>query len=284
MSLNYDNYNNAFNKAWKGANSMDPLSAGAIASGVIAGASAIGSGITGLVNNEYNKKQNEWNKQFAREQWEYQKYANENAVQIRARDLEAAGLSKQLAAGSASGNVAGVSQGASGNADTQVLDKDLLKTNIVNDMSVIQARESEKDLNDAKAIVAMKEAGLISKKEATEVAMAKYYDSMKSLNNWNEEYARFWQIPSGLSAKASNKWEAISSVLQFAVKYFVDNVGAGKSTSQVEKEIRERIDKQLKSQGVDEKDRKIIIEKAIQDSSALNKSEHFYPDGTPINW
>ena len=105
MSLNYDNYNNAFNKAWKGANSMDPLSAGAIASGVIAGASAIGSGITGLVNNEYNKKQNEWNKQFAREQWEYQKYANENAVQIRARDLEAAGLSKQLAAGSASGNV-----------------------------------------------------------------------------------------------------------------------------------------------------------------------------------
>lgn len=60
---------------------------------------------TAITNNKNQKKANDINQQtldWQKEQWNQTKEREDNAVQRRAKDLEAAGLSKTLAAGSAS--------------------------------------------------------------------------------------------------------------------------------------------------------------------------------------
>lgn len=74
----------------------------------IAGAEAL----TGAVNTGYNIFANERNYQFSRDQFEYQKYLNQNSAQIRTRDLIAAGLSPTMAAGAPSVSAPPIHSGA----------------------------------------------------------------------------------------------------------------------------------------------------------------------------
>lgn len=128
---------------------IDPATAGLITSGVINGASAIGSGIVGLVNNKYNKEQNEWNKRFAREQFDYGKYITENAAQIRALDLEKAGLSKNLAAGDSASSQVSVNSKAEQSA-LKDFDKKIIDNQLSQQITDIQRSKSETSLNKKK--------------------------------------------------------------------------------------------------------------------------------------
>lgn len=153
---------------------IDPLTAGVISSGVINGASTIGNGIVGLINNKYNKEQNEWNKKFAREQFDYQKQLNQilmdredNAVQRRAADMQAAGISKNLAAGSPA-QASVMSSGSSGAVAEQKQAMAFEKANFVMEMAQAKAVNADADLKKVQAIVEAKRGGLVDEQIATE--------------------------------------------------------------------------------------------------------------------
>lgn len=160
---------------------IDPATAGVIASGVINGAATIGSGIVGLVNNSYNKKQNEWNKQFAREQFDYQKYVTENAAQIRARDLEAAGLSKTLAAGDSASSIAGVQPAANSNTKLNNFEKQIINNELASQLSQIKATNSIESLNRKQEEGIQSANELNSAKTITEAALANMYNEQANL-------------------------------------------------------------------------------------------------------
>lgn len=165
---------------------IDPLTASVIATGVINGASAIGSGVVGLMNNKYNKQQNEWNKSFAREQFEYQKYNTENAAQIRARDLEAAGLSKTLAAGDSASTIAGVSQGAQGQ-NLNKFEKEIIGNQIAGQLAQIKQVKSQSSLNSKQEQAIDSENDLRTEQGNTQKALQGMY---KSQSNYYDELAK----------------------------------------------------------------------------------------------
>lgn len=165
---------------------IDPLAAGIIATGVINGASTIGNGVVGLMNNKYNKAQNEWNKSFAREQFEYQKYNSENAAQIRARDLEAAGLSKTLAAGDSASTIAGVSQGAQGQ-NLNKFEKEIIGNQIAGQLAQIRQVKSQSSLNSKQESAIDSENSLRAEQSNTQRALQNMYSSQ---SNYYDELAK----------------------------------------------------------------------------------------------
>lgn len=191
---------------------IDPLTAGVITTGFVNGAAAIGNGLIGLINNEYNKKQNEWNKQFAREQFEYNKYANENAAQIRAKDLEAAGLSKTLAAGDSASTVGYMSNPAQ-SQEFSKLDKEIIGNQIAGQLAQIKSVNAdssykEERKNTEKSLQNMyDEQANLFKEEA--LSQKDYRDNLVSqtaLNNAREKYH--------LTENEFLKWDYALSVLE----------------------------------------------------------------------
>lgn len=132
----------------------------------------ISSGIANQVQNAQNDK---WNKQFAEKQFAYQQDLNrqimereDNAVQRRAADMKAAGISKNLAAGApaqaqvmSSGN-----SGAVANSNKQF--QQLQKMDIMTSYAQFKMIESETNLKNVQAIVEAKREGLVDEQTATE--------------------------------------------------------------------------------------------------------------------
>lgn len=228
----------------------------------------IGSGIANQVQNARNDK---WNKQFAREQFDYQKSLNErlmeredNAVRRRAYDLEQAGLSKTLAAGDAAqSSVAGISPlGNQANANKTF--QQLGKAEIANSYAQYYMTKANADARN-------KEGELIDEKQNTEKALQDMYDSQANLNksqeaiNWhNYDYAQFWEMPTGLSARASNKYELLSSFGQFLIKSMADS-GTGKDFDNAIK----RYEKKLDEQGIAGEDKKKLMNQFYKNASAM---------------
>lgn len=223
--FNYGALDSALNK-YLGGSFMDPMTAGVITSGVIAGASTFGSGITGLINNEYNKEQNEWNKRFAREQFDYQKQLNQTimdredtAVQRRAADLEAAGLSKTLAAGSSAqaSTMSGTQQGAP--ADGSSLNKweaDLMRNNIAMQVVEAQRGRAETSLMNQQSITEAEKQDLISEQAATELTKQNLNNSIINLNksqsNLNYSQSELNRLKS--KAQQHDNWINLTSDLR----------------------------------------------------------------------
>lgn len=121
-----------------------------------------GLGLIGdMINTGFNiwnavdqNKQNKWSRDFAQQKFDYQKGLNErlferedNAVQRRAADLQKAGLSKTLAAGSAaSSTVAGISPASAPQSNTNFMDKAILKTNILNNKLNVDRTKADNEL------------------------------------------------------------------------------------------------------------------------------------------
>lgn len=130
---------------------------------------------TGIFNSVQNYRNNQWNQRFAREQFDYQKDLNQilmdredNAVQRRAKDLQAAGISKNLAAGSPA-QAATMSAGNSGAvANSNMQTQQLQKMDIMNGYAQYQMVMAEKELKNVQAIVEAKREGLIDEQTATE--------------------------------------------------------------------------------------------------------------------
>lgn len=130
---------------------------------------------TGIFNSVQNYRNNQWNQRFAREQFDYQKDLNQilmdredNAVQRRAKDLQAAGISKNLAAGSPA-QAATMSAGNSGAvANSNMQTQQLQKMDIMNGYAQYQMVMAEKELKSVQAIVEAKREGLIDEQIATE--------------------------------------------------------------------------------------------------------------------
>lgn len=131
---------------------------------------------TGIFNSVQNYRNNQWNQRFAREQFDYQKDLNQilmdredNAVQRRAKDLQAAGISKNLAAGS-SAQASTMSAGNSGAvANSNMQTQQLQKMDIMNSYAIYKRTKAEENLINQKAI--------------TEGSTRSYNDSMIALNN-----------------------------------------------------------------------------------------------------
>lgn len=146
---------------------------------------AIAGGISGATENEqkmYNRGLDTWNKNFAQNQFDYQKYANENAAQIHVADLQKAGLSPL--ADSANGSfssTAGVSQ-ATQNSD--IVNQTL---SALRDVRNFKAQQSQLDTENAErkrvndSLIATQEA-LKAKAEAEKAGID--YDNMMK----NKEY------------------------------------------------------------------------------------------------
>lgn len=87
---------------------MDPFQAGSLGLGAIGSAGnlagSLAQSILNWKNNDFNKDVINRQLKLQEDNNEYQKYFSENAAQIRAKDLENAGLSKTLAAGSSGVN------------------------------------------------------------------------------------------------------------------------------------------------------------------------------------
>lgn len=228
----------------------------------------IGSGIANQVQNAQNDR---WNKQFAREQFDYQKSLNErlmeredNAVRRRAYDLEQAGLSKTLAAGDAAqSSVAGISPlGNQANANRTF--QQLGKAEIANSYAQYYMTKANADARN-------KEGALIDEKQNTEKALQNMYGSQASLNKSQEyinkhnlNYAQFWKMPTGLSARASNKYELLSSFGQFLIKSMADS-GTGKDFDNAIK----RYEKKLDEQGITGEDKQKLMNQFYKNASAM---------------
>lgn len=132
----------------------------------------IGSGIANQVQNAKNDK---WNKAFAEKQFAYQQDLNrqimereDNAVQRRAADMQAAGISKNLAAG-APAQAQVMSSGSSGAvAETGFNAKQLQagELNIMNSYQQFKLQQSEISVNNQKVINMAKELGLLDEETA----------------------------------------------------------------------------------------------------------------------
>lgn len=98
---------------------MDPFQAGTIGLGAIGSATNLAGGLAQSIlnwkNNDFNKDVINRQLKLQEDNNEYQKYFSENSAQIRAKDLEKAGLSKTLAAGSSA-----VNPGLSSNPEPQL--------------------------------------------------------------------------------------------------------------------------------------------------------------------
>lgn len=204
---------------------------------------------SGIAQQVMNAKNDDWNKKFAREQFDYQKSLNDrlmeredNAVQRRAADLEAAGLSKTLAAGDAAqSSVAGISplgNAANSNKTFQQLQR----------MDIANSYAQYK-MTRANEITRLKEGNLIDAEADTQIALqnmynaqADNYNSITNMNEHNLRYARFFKMPTGLSARASNKYELLSSFGQFLLQTVFEPGGAHKSFEQASKQYSEFLD------------------------------------------
>lgn len=235
----------------------------------------IGSGIANQVQNAQNDK---WNKRFAREQFDYQKSLNErlmeredNAVRRRAYDLEQAGLSKTLAAGDAAqSSVAGITP-LGNQANSNRTFQQLGKAEIANSYAQYHMTKANADARN-------KEGELIDEKQNTEKALQDMYDSQAKLNksqeaiNWhNYDYAQFWKMPTGLSARASNKYELLSSFGQFLLKSMADS-GTGKDFDNAIKSYEKKLDEQ----GITGEDKKKLMNQFYKNASAIQHDEVFY--------
>ena len=131
----------------------------------------IGSGIADQVRNRENDK---WNKEFAEKQFSYQQDLNrqvmereDNAVQRRAADMKAAGISKNLAAGS-SAQAQVMSSGSSGAvAETGFSAKQLQanELNIMNSYQSYKMNEAQTTLINQQAINEAVKEGLLEEEK-----------------------------------------------------------------------------------------------------------------------
>ena len=228
----------------------------------------IGSGIANQVQNAKNDK---WNKAFAREQFDYQKSLNDllmqredTAVQRRAKDLEAAGLSKTLAAGDAAqSSVAGISPlGSPANSNKQA--QQLQKMDIMNSYAQYKMQMANRDARVKEGELISAEADTQKSLKSMYEAQADNYRSNTALNWHNYDYATFFQLPHGLSARAGNKYELFSSLAQWLIKYFASD---GEATTVSQKVLNEKYDgdpykyaaEEMRKHGVSEKDIQIMI-------------------------
>lgn len=258
---------------------ISPTVASAIIGASVSGAQSIGNGVIGLLNNKYNKEQNEWNKNFAQSQFDYTKSLNQqlmeredNAVQRRAADLKKAGISKNLAVGQAaqastvqsSNTQANAQQRKASNFEKQIISDELAKRFM--EKENLKANEkaisSQDDLNKSNI-------SYNSEKERTEQALqnmykseknmydsqADYYNSEAANNKHNLWYAGLMKMPVGLSARASNKYELLSSIAQ----NLLIRAWESKSTSNYQ-ELKKEFDKKLEQEGVKGKDKHLYLE------------------------
>ena len=248
----------------------DPLTTGVITSGVINGASQIGSGIIGLVNNKYNKEQNEWNKNFAREQFDYGKYITENAAQIRARDLQKAGLSKNLAAGDSASSQVSVNSKAEQSALND-FDKKIIDNQLMQQLVDIKRTKSEASLNSKRENQIDADISYTNEMKNTETekqnmyrSQSSWYKSQEDINKHNLDYAQFWKMPTGLSARASNKYELLSSFGQYLIKSIAES-GTAKDYDDAVK----RYEKKLDEEGIKGEDKKKLMNQFYRNKSAM---------------
>lgn len=209
---------------------IDPATAGVITSGVINGASAIGSGILGLVNNNYNKAQNEWNKNFAREQFDYGKHITENAAQIRALDLEKAGLSKNLAAGDSASSQVSVNSKAEQSA-LKDFDKKIIDNQLSQQITDIQRTKSEASLNKKKENQIDADIGYTNELKNTELERQKEIQKnieekqsninrnivQNRLDTYRLQYAERWETTLDNDGIPKDKQGLIIKGVQFAI-------------------------------------------------------------------
>lgn len=199
----------------------------------------------------------------------------------RAADLKAAGISKNMAVGqSASAQVLGAGNSgavASQGQYSKGFEKKILDQNLMKNLKEMQSMDtnknlmkSQEDLNkqkedESKAIASMYESE------------ANYYDSMTASNKHNLDYAKFWKMPTGLSAKASNKYELLSSFGQFLLKGIFDgfdgkNVGKDNTVEQFKQ--------YLNDSDISEHDKKILLNKFKENRehllNSLAKDPNYY--------
>lgn len=253
---------------------IDPSTAGLITTGVINGATQIGSGIVGLMNNKYNKEQNEWNKRFAREQFDYGKYITENAAQIRALDLEKSGLSKNLAAGDSAASQVSVNSKAEQSA-LKDFDKKIIDNQLSQQITDIQRTKSESSLNKKKESQIEADISYTNEMKNTEQEkqkeIQKRVEEMQSninrntvqnrIDNYRLNYAERWETTLDNDGIPKDKASMIVRGAQFAIskgmrivdwlknEYKYWNELSDKEKQRIASEAQ-KIDKSLYSQGV----------------------------------
>nr|DAI40443.1 MAG TPA: hypothetical protein [Microviridae sp.] len=253
---------------------IDPSTAGLITTGVINGATQIGSGIVGLFNNKYNKEQNEWNKNFAREQFDYGKHITENAAQIRALDLEKSGLSKNLAAGDSASSQVSVNSKAEQSA-LKDFDKKIIDNQLSQQITDIQRTKSESSLNKKKESQIDADIDYTNELKNTELERQKEIQKnieekqsninrntiQNRLDKYRLDYAERWETTLDNDGIPKDKASMIVRGAQFAIskglkivdwlkkEYKYWNELSDKEKQKIASEAQ-KIDKSLYSQGV----------------------------------
>lgn len=130
---------------------MITLGTATLLGAAIAGASALGSGISNYVTNKKNLDSSDyWNQknfEFSQQQFEYQKHLNANQYQIQAADMAKVGFNPAMASG-ANLTSGSYSSGANHGANQQSLDFSPISSianTIINNAS---QREINKDTNE----------------------------------------------------------------------------------------------------------------------------------------
>lgn len=160
---------------------------------------------------EHNKEMNQWQREFAEKQFTYQAQQNDltrqredNAVQRRAADLEAAGMSKTLAAGSAAqASVTGTAGSSSANSvqAPQLSKREAWRVEQINAIGTalsianayedIKVKRANNRAKDAEIIETLSNAGLLDEKQKTEAVDRLLKQSGTRYNNAkaaSEEY------------------------------------------------------------------------------------------------
>lgn len=266
-----------------------------------------GLGLIGdMINTGFNiwnavdqNKQNKWSRDFAQQQFDYQKGLNEklferedNAVQRRAADLQKAGLSKTLAAGGAAqSSVAGISPANAPQSNTNFMDKAIMKTNLLNNKLNIERTNADNKLKG-------KEGEIIDEKITTEEtqqelnkSMSNYYnemadsqenyrsnlDSQTRVNNAMEQFnisrtqAQQWDnFMNQIQGKSSNEkensiWTSIKSIVNVAR-------GVRKDNDNIYRQLYERDNKYFNNHGIHNPE---DLKKFIEYYNANNTSPYF---------